>query len=90
MKLNEKDYRSIASQIEEGSNVIDYEKDGEMLHIDYTFDVEGYYEDDYQNGTGGFVETSRSLRVENAETTDVDGKTSTVDVDESLLESLVA
>lgn len=90
MKLNDNDYREIASRIEEGSDTIEYEKDGELLHIDYSYEVEGYREDDYYNGTGAFVETSRNLIIKNAETTDVDGNTKNVDMDESLLERLIA
>lgn len=90
MVLNDKDYMEIASMIDEGDGGLDYEKDGEMLHIDYTFDVDGYFEDDRENGTGAWVETSRCLSVDSAETTDIDGKTSTVDVDESRLERLIA
>ena len=90
MKLNDNDYREIASRIEEGSDTIEYEKDGELLHIDYTFEVEGYREDDYYNGTGAFVETSRNLIIENVKAVDIDGNTKNVDMDESLLERLIA
>lgn len=90
MVLNDKDYMEIASMIDEGNGGLDYEKDGEMLHIDYTFDVDGYFEDDRENGTGAFVETARRLSVDTAETTDIDGRISKVPVDEIRLERLIA
>lgn len=90
MKLDNNDYKEIASRIEEGSDTIEYEKDGELLHIDYTFDVEGYYEDDYYYGTGAFVETDRSLFIEKCEVVDEDGKATPIEIDGKRLESLIA
>lgn len=90
MKLNEKDYREIAAQVQQGSDTIEYVKDGETLFIDYTFDIEGYVEDDYYNGTGGFVETDRTFSVERADLMTADGDVKPYDVDESILEKFVA
>ena len=90
MKLEKNDYREIASRIEEGANSIEYEKDGERLFLDCTFETDGYFEDDRENGTGAWVETSRRLDVTAAETADVDGNLSVASVDERLLESLIA
>ena len=58
MNLTASDYMYIASQIEVGKGSIEFEKDNETLFLDYTYDVDGYVEDDYFNGTGAFVEIS--------------------------------
>lgn len=94
MKLDDNDYREIASRIEEGRNSIEYEKGGDTLFIDYTFETTGYIEDDFEcgwmNGTGAWVETSRSLCINNAISTDVNGFDEKVHVDENLLKKYIA
>ena len=90
MKLNDNDYKEIASRIEEGTGTIEYEKDGEMLQIDYTYEVDGYYEDDYYNGTGAFVETERSLSVNDAMVFDGDGVKIPFELDGRKLEREIA
>lgn len=93
MKLTEKDYRSIAVNIEEGTNSIEYEKDGETLFLECTFEREGYFEDDfhcgYMNGTGAWVETERTLYIDSAESYDEDGNKTPCEVDCPLLESII-
>ena len=90
MILTEKDYRKIAKQINEGRNVLWYDKDGETLSIACELEIEGYVEDDYFRGTGAFVETARNLFIENAVVFDKEGNESPYDVDEKLLRKLVA
>lgn len=76
MNLTASDYMNIASQIEEGNGSIEFEKGDEILYFDYSYEVDGYVEDDYFNGTGAFIETSSSLRIENVESFNGDGETS--------------
>lgn len=58
MKLNSNDYREMAQMIEEpGTDTLTFEKDGEVLEVKYSLDVDGYVEDDYYNGTGAYVAT---------------------------------
>lgn len=90
MTLTTSDYMTIASQIEEGKGSVEFEKDNEILFFDYSYEIEGYVEDDYFNGTGAFVETSSSLYIENVESVNEDGDETTNDFCESELEKFVA
>lgn len=83
------DYLNIAKQINEEDSVLVYEKDNFILTIYYFFKIEGYREDDYFNGTGGFVETSRDFRVYDVECVDEDSNDSDTDFDENKLENYV-
>lgn len=64
MKLTANDYYSISEQITEDNGSVEYSKNGETLFFDYTLNVDGYMEDDYFNGTGAFIETSKELNVQ--------------------------
>lgn len=90
MKLTSEDYRKIAGEIESGSSTIEYEKGGETLLIDYTFESEGYFEDDYLRGTGAYVETYRSLSVNKVECWDENGEDTPSDFDQEALERQIA
>lgn len=90
MTLTTSDYISIASQIEEGKGSVEFEKENEILCFDYSYEIEGYVEDDYFNGTGAFIETSSSLYIENVESVNEDGDETTNDFCESELEKFVA
>lgn len=59
MKLTTNDYENIAQKIENGKGHVEYEKDDELMVIDYELEEDGYIEDDYYNGTGAFVRTNR-------------------------------
>ena len=64
MKLTEDDYRKLIDLIEVGErNLLEYEKDGETLTLIYNYEEEGYTEDDYWTGTGGFVRTGVDFKV---------------------------
>ena len=89
MNLTASDYMNIASQIEVGEGSIEFEKENETLFFDYSYDVDGYVEDDYFNGTGAFVETSSSLNIENVESFNKDGDETTNNFCESELERMV-
>lgn len=90
MTLTTSDYIAIASQIEEGKGSVELEKENEILCFDYSYEIEGYVEDDYFNGTGAFIETSSSLYIENVESVNEDGDETTNDFCESELEKFVA
>ena len=82
-------YLNISKQINEEDSVLSYEKDGFIWTIYYLFKIEGYRENDYFNGTGGFVETSRDFRVYDVECVDEDSNDAYTDFDENKLESYV-
>lgn len=90
MTLTTSDYIAIASQIEEGKGLVEFEKENEILCFDYSYEIEGYVEDDYFNGTGAFIETSSSLYIENVESVNEDGDETTNDFCELELEKFVA
>mgnify|MGYP004527053177 CR=1 FL=1 len=90
MKLTSSDYMNIASQIEVGNGSIEYEKENEILCFDYSYDVDGYVENDYFNGTGAFVETSSSLCIEGVESFNEDGEQTSNNFNESELEKMIA
>lgn len=73
MILNQSDYMEIASRVETGHWTLDYEKGSELLMLDYRYKEDGYWEDDYSNGTGAFIVTDRNLMVEKAVSFDEDG-----------------
>ena len=75
MILTSIDYQNIANQIEVGKGSIEYEKCNEILVIVYTYTEEGYDEDNYFNGTGAYVVTSRHLSVEAADSYGQNGQT---------------
>lgn len=83
------DYLNISKQINEEDSVLEYEKYNFILTIYYLFKIEGYRENDYFNGTGGFVETSRDFRVYDVECVDEDSNDADTDFDENKLESYV-
>ena len=89
MNLTASDYMDIASQIEVGKGSIEFEKESEILFFDYSYEIEGYVEDDYFNGTGAFIETSSSLYIEGVESFNEDGEETSNDFSESELERMV-
>ncbi len=90
MILTTSDYMTIASQIEEGKGSVEFEKENEILFFDYSYEIEGYVEDDYFNGTGAFVETSHSLCIENVESYNEDGDETSNNFNESELDKMIA
>ena len=46
MILTTSDYMTIASQIEEGKGSVEFEKENEILFFDYSYEIEGYVEND--------------------------------------------
>ena len=90
MVLTSEDYLNIANMVEEGGSCLEFEKGDELLHIEYTFKTEGYVEDDYFNGTGAFIETSRLFRIDSAVVTDGTGEEKVAVVDEDRISKLIA
>lgn len=89
MELTSTDYRAIAECIETGDNYIEYPKADDIICITCTLEVEGYEENDYFNGTGDFIVTSKSLYVKNVESYDGEGRDVPNDFDEGELFSWV-
>ncbi len=90
MTLTNIDYQNIANMIEVGSGTIEYSKGNETLFIDYIYTEDGYDEDDYFNGTGGFVVTTRFLSVEDVCSINEDGEDTANDFKEKDLITMVA
>lgn len=57
MTLTNTDYQNIANEVSEGLNTIEYEKDGEVLIIDYEYSEDGYREED----TNAYIVTERYI-----------------------------
>lgn len=89
MELTSTDYRTISEQIENGKNYIEFEKGNEVLTFECTLERDGYFEDDYYNGTGAFIETSRDFWIENLACYDEDGKETVTDFKEDELLSWI-
>ena len=85
MKLTLQDYENIARDILVGDTDFKYEKDGETLALKYRLEANGYQEDDYFNGTGGWVTTSYDLEVFDSVSYDGEDNTTENDFDESKL-----
>lgn len=90
MELTSTDYRAIAEQISEGSNSIEYTKGNETIAIECELTIDGYEENDYFNGTGAFVSTSKNLCIENVESWNQEGDDTENDFNEDELMSWVA
>lgn len=86
MTLTIDDYEKIAKDIYEGDGCIEYDKDNELLTFDYHYGIDGYREDD----TNAFVETDRWFYIENVHCTDEDDKEVAEDLDEEVLNNMVA
>lgn len=90
MKLTSNDYKAIAAKISEGSNNVEYTKGNETIAIDCYLEIEGYVENDYYNGTGAFVETSKEFYVDNVESWNDEGDDTSNDFKEEELHRWVA
>lgn len=90
MTLTSRDYERIAAMLTDGANTLEYVKCNETISIEYKLEIEGYEEDDYYNGTGSFIETSKKLYVENVESWNEEGDDTTNDFKEEELSQWVA
>lgn len=89
MKLTSNDYQNIASQIERGFHTIEFEKDGEILNIEYNYVLEGYQDRDYYNGTGEYIVENQEFWA-TAESYNEDGDKTENDFNEDELFELIA
>ena len=90
MELTSTDYRAISEMISEGNNSLEYTKGNETIAIDCILEIEGYEENDYYNGTGAFVETSKELYVDNVESWNEEGDDTSNDFNKDELLKWVA
>lgn len=90
MTLTSIDYQNIANMIEVGSGTIEYAKGHETLFIDYIYTEDGYDEDDYFNGTGAYVVTTRFLSVGSVNCFNDNGEPTRADFCEGQLLTMVA
>lgn len=77
-----------------GTFSVEVEVNDTLLVVDGSFEIEGYCEDDYFNGTGAWVTTYVSVCINGIEACDEDGNEVDVDCDlteiERSVERLVA
>lgn len=84
--INETIASAIVENIEGGNGAfsIEVEVNGTTVYADGNFEIDGYQEDDYFNGTGAWVTTYVAVSVESVEAYDEDGEA--VEIDCSLNE----
>ncbi len=81
MILTSNDYKEMASQIQEEGGEIYFEKDDEILVVEYDICSDGHIE--YYQTTGPeFIETRRDVWVKSAESFNEDGKQTPNNFDE--------
>ena len=98
MTLTREDYQNIYNLITsaggKGECQMEYEKENEILSIEYTYEEEGYVEDDfhcgYMNGTGAWICTYRSLVVDSYQSYNEDGDETENDFNPANLERQAA
>ena len=73
--INETIANAIVESIEgnEGTFSVEVEANNTLVVVDGSFEIDGYSEDDYFNGTGAWVTTYVSVCIDNIETYDEDG-----------------
>lgn len=90
MKLYERDYadfvRKCADCANAGISSVSVEKKTETLVLTIDVTVSGYSEDDYYNGTGGFIPTIAECRILNIELSSEDERAKIPDIDTSRIE----
>lgn len=85
MKLYERDYADLARKCADcanaGISAVSVEKKDETLILTVDVTVDGYTEDDYYNGTDGFIPTNSDCRIIDVElcTLDDNGKMPYID-----------
>ena len=90
MKLYERDYADLARKCADcanaGISAVSVEKKDETLTLTVDVTVEGYMEDDYYNGTGGFIPVTAECRVIEVELSSLDEKAKTPSIDKARVE----
>ena len=89
--INETIANAIVESIEgnKGTFSIELEMDNVLVYIDGSFEIDGYCEDDYFNGTGAWVTTYVSICIDSIEAYDEDGEKVGIDCDSSTIERYV-
>ena len=72
---NETIANAIVESIEgaNGTFSVEVEVNDTLIVVDGSFEIDGYCEDDYFNGTGAWVTTYVAVRIDNVEACDEDG-----------------
>lgn len=90
MRLYERDYADLARKCADCANAgiayVSVEKKDETLTLTVDVTVNGYSEDDYYNGTGGFIPTRAECRVIDVELSSLNDKAKTPNVDTARIE----
>ena len=73
--INETIANAIVENIEgnEGTFSVEVEVNNALVVVDGSFEIDGYSEDDYFNGTGAWVTTSAYVNIDSVEAYDEDG-----------------
>ena len=73
--INETIANAIVENIEgnEGTFSVEIEANNTLVVVDGSFEIDGYSEDDYFNGTGAWVTTYVSVYIDSVEAYDEDG-----------------
>lgn len=87
--VNETIARAIAASIEgnEGTFSVEVEMDANtVVEVSGSYEIDGYEEDDYSNGTGAWVTTYVAVSIESVEACNEDGETVDIACDLSMIE----
>lgn len=89
--INETIANAIVESIEGNNDTfsVEVEANDTLLVVDGSFEIDGYCEDDYFNGTGTWVTTYVSVCIDNIEAYDEDGNEIDVDCDIAEIERSV-
>ena len=89
--INETIANAIASKIEGNNGVfsVEVELNNTVLFIDGSFEIDGYCERDYSNGTGAWVVTGVAVNIENIDAYNEDCETVDFDCDFAEIERCV-
>lgn len=89
--INETIANAIVESIEgnEGTFSVEVEANNTLVVVDGRFEIDGYCEDDYFNGTGAWVTTYVSVYIDGIEAYDEDGNEVDVDCDLTEIERSV-
>lgn len=89
--INETIANAIAENIEgnNGTFSVEVEVNNTLVVVDGSFEIDGYCEDDYFNGTGAWATTYVSVCIDSVEAYDEDGNEVDVDCDLTEIERSV-
>lgn len=89
--INETIANAIAESIEgnNGTFSVEVEVNNTLVVVDGNFEIDGYCEDDYFNGTGAWVTTYAAVSIESVEAYNEDGEAIELACDLSKIENCV-